>query len=307
METNELLKQIQLALKSITRADLGKAVLNRTKQQRFVRTVSESTPMLDQARRIDMTSHTHDIDRIAFTERILYTAKEGEEGSQQSKPDFSTNSLESVEVMAIVGITDSSLEDNIEKENFEDTLIDLIADRVGVDLEELFINGDKDSSDPFLAQIDGWLKLSANEVTAEDFDPTDVEDMFDAMLQAVPKKYLRNRSEWVYYVHWDIEDAYRNVLRKRGTGLGDAAQTTAQQLSYKGIRVQDCSNMPVGTALLVPANNLVYGIYRDITIEPDRIPKARRTDFVTTLRVDAHYEDENASVVGRGFTGVKGA
>lgn len=302
MTNQEILEKIHSALKTITTNDLGASRLARSKQQRFVRVLSESTPLLDVARRIDMTSHTHDIDRVGFASRILYPAKENEEGDKTSNPDFATNTLESKEVMAIAGVTDSTLEDNIEQEGFENTLLDLIADRVGIDLEELFINGDRESDDEFLAITDGWLKKSANEVIGDvDFDANDVEDMFDAMLRAIPKKYLRNRAEWTFWVHWDIEDAYRNTLRKRGTGLGDTAQTTAQVLAYKGIQVRDCSNMPEGTALLVPNNNLVYGIYRDVFIEPDRIPKARRTDFVTTLRVDCHYEDENASVVGKGF------
>lgn len=301
MNNQEILQKIHGALKSIMTSDLGSSRLARSKQQRFVRTVSESTRILDAARRIDMTSHTHDIDRVGFASRILHKATEGEDSGKDSKPDFHTNTLESKEVMAIAGITDSTLEDNIEREGFENTLLDLIADRTGIDLEELFLLGDKSSSDEFLGLTDGWLKKSANEITETDFDVTDPEDMFDAMIKAVPKKYLRNRSEWTLWVHWDIEDAYRNILRERGTGLGDSAQTTAQQLAYKGFAVQDSANMPEGTAFLAPANNLVYGIYRDIFIEPDRIPKARKTDFVTTLRVDCHFEDENASVVGRGF------
>jgi len=161
---------------------------------------------------------------------------------------------------------------------------------------------------------DGWLKKSANLVDGgnqtavdggtADYLATDVEKMFDAMVSSVPKKYLRNRAEWNFWVHWDIEDAYRNVLKARGTGLGDYAQTTGQQLAYKGFTIQDSANMPEGQAFLAPASNLVYGVYRDIFIEPDRMPKARKTDFVTTLRVDANFEDENASVVGTGYTGI---
>lgn len=299
----DLLARVQSALKAITTGDLGSSKLVPTKQRMFVRTVSKATRVLDEARRIDMTSHTHDIDRVGFASRILMPATEDVEPEGESKPDFDTNTLESKEVIGVAGITDSTLEDNIERENFEDTLIQLIANRVGIDLEELFLNGDRDSTDPYLRITDGWLKKSANLIQETDFDPTNVEDMFNKMIHAVPKKYLRNRSEWKFYVHWDIEDAYRDVLRERGTGLGDTAQTTANTLAFKGIQVLDNSNMPKGTALLVPPSNLVYGIYRDIRIEPDRIAKKRRTDFVTTLRVDCHYEDENASVVAKGFTG----
>lgn len=303
MGNQDILARIEGALKSLTTSDISSSLLTRQKQNRFVRVVSESTTVLDNARRINMQSHTYDIDRIGFASRILQKATEGQEPDSDPKPQTSTNTLESKEVIAVPSVTDSTMEDNIEKDDFDDTLLDLIADRSGIDLEELFMQGDRDSSDAFLAITDGWLKKSANEVTESSFDATNVEKMFDAMLRAVDKKYLRNRGEWTFYVHWDIEDDYRNILRERGTGLGDSAQTTAQQLAYKGIRVVDNSNMPAGTALLVPNSNLVYGIYRDIRIEPDRRAKARTTDFVTSLRVDCHYEDENASVVAKGYTG----
>ena len=191
MNTNnqDLLARINGALKALTTSDLGGSILAREKQQQFVRVVSEATTMLDNARRIDMRSHTHDIDKIGFASRILRSAQEDTEPSGEgSKPTPSTNTLESVETMAIAGITDSTLEDNIEQEGFEDTLLDLIADRIGIDLEELFINGDKTSGDEFLALTDGWLKKAANEVTNTDFDATEVESMFDTMLRAVPKK-----------------------------------------------------------------------------------------------------------------------
>ncbi|UOQ43358.1 phage major capsid protein [Halobacillus salinarum] len=307
MDTNQdMLAKVQNAMKAMQRSDLGSSILAREKRQRFVRTVSASTKLLDRARRINMQSHTHDIDRVGFAARILRAATEADEPNGESSPNTDTNTLESVEAIAIAGLTDSTLEDNIEEEDFENTLIDLIADRAGLDLEELFIQGDKSSSDPFLALTDGWLKKAANEVDGTsdaDFASDDVESMFDSMIHAVPKKYLRNREDWKFYAHWDIEDAYRNVLRNRGTGLGDSAQTTAQGLAYKGIGVEDSSNMPAGTVLLAPSSNLVYGMYRDIRIEPDRQAKKRLTDFVTTMRVDCHYEDENAAVVGRGFSG----
>lgn len=304
MSNQDILQAITSALKTLTVPDLGSSVLAPEKQERFVRVLSDSTKILSEARLINMRSHTYDIDRIAFTERILQAATENQAPTNTSKPTPFTNKLESHEVIAIAGVTDNTLEDNIEREDFEDTLLALIADRVGVDLEELFVKGDRSSSDPFLKVTDGWLKKAANKVTAGvDFDPASVEDMFNAMLRAVPKKYLRNRAEWRFYVHWDIEDAYRDVLRQRGTGLGDTAQTTGQVLAYKGIQVIDCANMPEGTALLVPPRNLVYGIYRQIRIEPEREAKLRRTDFVTTLRVDCNYEDENAAVVATGWTG----
>lgn len=64
MENQDILAKIQGAIKALTTTDLGSSLLSRQKQQRFVRTVSEATPILNAARRINMKSHTYDIDRI---------------------------------------------------------------------------------------------------------------------------------------------------------------------------------------------------------------------------------------------------
>ena len=49
-------------------------------------------------------------------------------------------------------------------------------------------------------------------------------------------------------------------------------------------------------ALLSHPNNMAWGVFHEVTIEPDRVPKDRRTDFVMTLEGDAGYEDENGAV-----------
>lgn len=48
--------------------------------------------------------------------------------------------------------------------------------------------------------------------------------------------------------------------------------------------------------LLTPDYNFIYGIQRDITIEPDRVAKERATDFVITMRID--FKVENAQMTG---------
>lgn len=302
MGNKEILAKIDAAIKQITVTDLGSSVLTPEKADRFIRVVEGSTPILNEARRYTMTSYERDIDRTGFGARILHVP---DDGAAYSDPTFATNKLSVVEVMATIGIKDDALEDNIEKENFENTLIDMIADRAGIDMEELFLKGDTASADTYLALTDGWLKLAANQLdgAAADFDPTKVEDMFQALFDAVPKKYIRDRNQWRIYCSYKIEDDYRDVLRSRGTGLGDTAQTTGQRLYFKGFPVVPVGNMPDGKALLAHPDNLVYGVYRDIRIEPDRMPKLRQTDFVVTMRIDANYEDENAAAAAVGYTG----
>lgn len=302
----DIVQRLETALKSITTPDLGESKLVPEQAQRFMRAVTEATPMLDESRFLEMNSHTKHIDRVGFGERILQPAEENVEPEKSSKPGFKTNKLKSEELIAVVGITDSTLEDNLERESFENTLVDMMGERAGLDLEELFINGNTSSTgqDAFIKTIDGWIEKAGNQAKkTTDFDATDVESFFDALIGKTPKKFLRDRKQWRIYTTWDIEDTYRNVLRSRGTALGDSAQTGADVLYYKGFPVVSVPNMPAGTGLLSLPDNQVYGLYRDVRIEPDRLPKARRTDFVLTMRTDCHYENEKAATVAKGFTG----
>jgi len=45
-----------------------------------------------------------------------------------------------------------------------------------------------------------------------------------------------------------------------------------------------------------PKNNFIYGIQRDVTIEPDRVAKQRATDFIITMRID--FQVENPEMTG---------
>lgn len=322
--TAELLSKLDSAFKTITVGDLNEGILQPAKFDRFIRAMQHRTVIINDARFIRMESQQHDIDRVGFVGRILKSGT-GTDGNhrtitdtnEHAKPQFLTNKLQAKELQAITGIRDKALRRNIERGNFENTLVDLFGEAAGRDMEEWFILGDTDISwenDDVLSLIDGWAKRAANKVYGDggskDFNPagdTYPEDMFEAMLSAIPKQFLQNRAEWRFYVDWDAENKYRNLLKKRETALGDTAQTTAGQLVYKGIPVIYVpmlersaavgSNGAGSVAMLQHPDNMVWGVFHEVTIERDRIPKDRRTDFVLTLEGDADYEDENAAVV----------
>ncbi len=65
----------------------------------------------------------------------------------------------------------------------------------------------------------------------------------------------------------------------------DATQNTVKETTSDGADV-----------LLTPDYNFIFGIQRDITIEPDRVPKERCTDFVITTRID--FKVENPEMTG---------
>ena len=325
LSQEEMLRLIDRAMKGgIVDVDaLGDAVLQPTKLTRFIRKMQDSTVILPASRYLPMDAQIHDIDRISFTGRVLDSGDDAAGAhrelaeSDYAKPVTNTNKLTVHEFQAIVSLRDKALRRNIERANFEDTLIDLLGEAVGRDMEEFALFADTNFSyaqDHVLSKSNGWIKQAANAVYGaggnKDFDPTAdtyPENMFNAMLGGMPKEYLSNIDSWRYWVNWTVENAYRDLLKKRGTALGDLAYTTGGQLAYKGIPIKRVPMIerakaegvggPGDVAILGYPNNHVWGVFHKVTIEREREAKKRRTDFVLTLEVDAGYEDENAVIV----------
>lgn len=325
LSNTELLERLNSAFKAITVGDLNEGLLVPEQFDRYVQIMQHSTVLLQEARFIPMNAQQVNIDRTGFTGWILRSGKD-EDGeyrelpeAEHVRPHYATNKLIAEEFQAITGIHDQTLRRNIERGGFENTLIDMFGEAAGRDVEALYILGDKDilwGTDPVmrvLRLVDGWVKRAANKVyggAGGDFEYKGEnwpEDLFEALLKAVPKQYLQDEGSWRFYVDWEVQNDYRELLKKRQTALGDAAVTTASSLVYKAIPVRYVPMLsrtkPVeeggagAVAMLQHPDNMAWGIFHEITIERDRIPKARKTDFVLTMEGDADYEDENAAVV----------
>lgn len=326
MTAAEILARLDSAFKSITVTDLGDSVLQPTKFDQFIRTAQNKTTVLPEARFVKMLAQQADVDRVGFTGRILKSgyAVDGTEqdavlATHESKPTFATNKLIAKEMFALASIKDTTLRRNIEKEGFESTLVDLFGEAAGRDYEEFALLADVSityANDDVLHQTDGWLAKAGSKLYgtagpggAAQFDiaaETYPENLFGLMLDTLPKQYLGDIRDWRYYVNWATYSAYRNLLKARGTDLGDRAVYENIPLLFEGISIRYCPLLERSKtvvaggkgrpALLVNPDNMAWGIFHEITIEPDRIPKGRRTDFVLTLEGDVHYEDEDAAV-----------
>lgn len=331
---DELLQKLDSALKNVGVDTLGAGILVPQKFDRFVRSMQIRTKILPEARFIRMESQITDIDRVGFVGRVITQAVTpnplanglngvadvpvGQEASVA--PVFGTQVLRAVELRALTGISDRALRRNIERGDFENTLVDLFGEAAGRDFEEFAILSDPNNvADPLLALMNGWATGATNRVygvvganQAAEFDPTDPEKIFEALLDAIPKQYLQNRAEWRFYVPYEVENDYRDVLRARGTTLGDAAQIGAEGLKYKGIPIVEVpmferatvaaggANLAGGVGricMLQHPDNMVWGVFHQVSIERDRDIRNRRTDFVLTIEADAGYENPNAAAV----------
>lgn len=290
-------------------ADLATSgLLNPEQANTFVRVAIESTPLMSRVRSVVMKSPVKHIDKIGFGSRVLRPAVSSTAlaDSDRVKPDQSQVILTTKEVMAEIHLPYDVLEDNIEGGNvgvplqtgaggLHDTLVTLLAQRAGLDLEEWGINGDTSSADGYLAQADGWLKLMNQNIVnngAAGFS----KDSVKAALRATPPKYLQNRANMLHFVSVNNETELRDQHGTRQTPMGDANIQGNLPLYVFGSQVTGVPNMPEASGLFTQPNNLIFGIQRQIQLEYDKDIRARVFIVVLTCRVAFAIEEANAGV-----------
>lgn len=306
MYSNEkLIKKADIALSDLSS---NGGLLNPEQTNQFIRVLMESPTIFNSARIVTMTSPQKKINKIGFGSRILKPAVSATalSASDRSKPTTSQVELNTKEVIAEINIPYDVLEDNIEGGNvmapmgasaggLMDTIIQMIAERAALDLEELALLGDTTSVDPYLALIDGFLKL-ANVHTVNNSSATISKSTFKAGLKAMPPKYLRNRAAMAHYVSVNNETEYRDTLANRATVLGDANVTGANDLYSFGSKVTGVPLMPNDKGLFTNPLNLIFGMQRRINLEYDKDIRSRQFIIVLTARVDVAIEETDAIV-----------
>jgi hypothetical protein len=302
----ELLRKADLAL-----ADLASngGLLLPEQADTFIRVLIEQPTLLASARVVTMNTPSRKINKIGFGSRIMRVGNSGVAlpDDQRVKPDLSQIELNTKEVMAEIHLPYDVLEDNIERGNIntamgqsagglQDTIVQLIAERAALDLEELVVLGDtSNAADPYLALVDGYLKR-ANQHVVDNAGATISKEMFKMGVKAMPPKYLRDRVNLVQYVSVDNETEYRDTIASRNTALGDATLQGNNQVFAFGSQIAPAPMMPHSVGLFTNPLNLLFGIQRRITIEYDKDIRARTYIIVLSTRVDCNIEETDAVV-----------
>lgn len=291
---------VEKAMLTVSDLTTNGGYLNPIQANTFIRMLIDQPTLINLVRTVPMNAPTMEINKIGFGQRILKTAPASGEAlaaSDRSKPTTDQVTLSTKEVIAEVHIPYDVLEDNIERGSLEDTIMALIAERASLDLEELLIMGDTDSSDAYLALIDGVLKQATSHVV--DYTatmPQVTKAVFKAGIKAMPTKYLRYRPAMRFFVSHDAEIEYADSLADRETQLGDRKIVTRPNEVAYGVPVVPVALMPDAKSLFTYPKNIIWGVQRQIMIETDRDIRARVLIVVLTLRIDMKFEEEDAVV-----------
>jgi hypothetical protein len=301
MRNQDLIQKADMVLSDLAAGGL----LNPEQTDQFIRSLIDQPTVLANCRTVAMTSPEMKINKIGFGSRILQAAVEDTYASNTSKPNLGQVVLNTSEVIAEVHITYDVLEDNIERGNvnvplqtgaggLHQTIVDLIAERAALDLEELAIGGQVGSSDSYMAIQNGWLALATANVAniGAGFDKNAVK----TALKTMPTRFLRNRNALRHFVSIDNETELRDQFASRQTALGDAHIQATSPIAVFGSPVVGVAMMPGDQGLFTDPMNLIFGVQRNIQIEYTKDIRARQFIIVLTARIAFAIEEANAIV-----------
>lgn len=315
MSNEELARRADFAISNLTS---NGGLLNPEQANRFIDMVTEQPTILQQVRTVRMNAPTRKINRLGFASRILRAAPQGtppyaaDDGTNdrylaaadRSAPTTSQIQLDTKEVIAEIRLPYEVLEDNIERDDFDDHVMRLIAERAAEDLEELALGGDTASGDTYLALVDGYLKQMTSNVydnLSAGISPV----VFEQGMLTMPQKYLRNLTRLRHYISVANSIKYRSEVAKRTTGYGDSMLTQNNELFAYGVQVESAAMLGADSGVTNGINesgfftfpqNLLFGIQRQIMVETDRDIRSREHIIVLTARVDFKIDDEPACV-----------
>jgi hypothetical protein len=312
------MNQRELAQKAMTIvADLSSAggYLNPEQSNRFIRDLQDQPTLLNEIRIVSMNAPIRVIEAIGFANRILKVAPAatGSGGvalgsGDRSAPYTRKVTLTTKEVIAEVNIPYDVLEDNIERDNFEDTIMDMVTARVSLDLDELLVKGSKTAptGDAYLDLFDGAIAMAGiagagsrgpHTVTLTSPDNAMGKNVFKQGIIEMPTRFLANRPAMRFWISPDNETEYRDTVADRQTGYGDQTLQGYRPVYAFGIPVASGVHIPATKMLFTHPKNLILGIQRDIMVETDRIIRERVIVIVVTLRIAIECEDRESLVV----------
>lgn len=250
-----------------------------------------------------------EVDKIGIGRRIL--RKKTENTDDGYRADVQTSQIEyaTTAVRLPWEITEETLRENIEGQNFEQIVTNLMTTQLGIDLEDLYLNGDEaiDASDPdhdFLYINDGWIKQISNggHVYDASSETSMSLDLFYKTLAQIPNKYNNGKLRWLMSPRraqeWEL------FLLNKVIGAGGAVPESVYS-SPARIPAVECPSLDDGTIILTDPKNLIvvntYSVQIRKTTEGKEAIMMDKRFYVTHLDYDPIIEELDATAIIKGL------
>lgn len=291
--------------------NITSGLLNPEQAQTFIQQTFEATALGGLIRKELRRAKTGEVDKIGIDSRILRKKTENTDDGYRAKPKFDKVEYATTAVRLPWEITEESLRENIEGQNFESIVTNLMTTQLGIDLEDLYINGNEatpstDEDYDFLKINDGWLKQLQTGSHIEDRASKDAGaislDVFYNALEQLPNKYNDGTLKWLVApsTRQKWEQYLLNQSISNGGGLSDSVMRAPG-----GIEFVSVPRMPADQVLLTNPKNLTVVNTYDVKIRKtvegkDAIMQDKRF-YVVHLDFDPIIEEKDATVLVKGL------
>lgn len=301
---------ISKAGSTIQTTTLTSGLLNPEQARKFIQQTFEVTNLGPLVRHEMRTAKSGEIDKIGIASRILRKKTENTDDGYRAEPKTSQIEYATTAVRLPWEITEETLRENIEGQQLEAIITNLMTSQLGVDLEDLYLNGDEaiDSGDPdydFLKINDGWIKQLKNgsHVYNASAESEMSLDLFYKTLALLPNKYNNGKLRWLMSPkraqEWEL------FLLNKVIGAGGAVPDSLYNSPAK-IKAVECPSMSDDTIILTDPKNLIvvntYDMKMRKTTEGKEAIMQDKRFYVCHLDYDPIIEELDAAAI---ITGLK--
>jgi len=294
---------------TISTGSLAHGLLNPEQARKFIQQTFEATPLSGLVRHVMRTAKTGEIDKIGIGSRIVRKKTENVDDGYRAGVETSHIEYSCTSVRLPWEITEETLRENIEGENLEQIITNLMTTQLGVDMEDLYLNGDtataEDNADyDFLKINDGWIKQIKEGGHVYDAAGAEMSlDLFYNALATIPNKYNNGKLRWIMSPRraqqWEL------FLLNKVIGAGGAVPESLYTAPVK-IPTVECPSLPDDVIMLSDPQNLAvvntYDVRIRKTTEGKEAIMMDKRFYVTHLDYDPIIEELDATGI---ITGLK--
>lgn len=290
---------------AIATGTLASGLLNPEQARKFIQQTFDATNLGGLVRHEMRTAKTGEIDKIGIGRRILRKKTENTDDNYRAGVNTSQIEYSTTAVRLPWEITEETLRENIEGQGFENIVTNLMTTQLGVDLEDLYLNGDEDTPETnedydFLKINDGWIKQIGNGGHVYDAQSEDEMslDMFYKALASLPNKYNNGKLRWLMSPkraqEWEL--FLLNKVVNQGGAVPESIYTSPAR-----IQAVECPSLDDKTILLTDPKNLIvvntYSMQIRKTTEGKEAIMQDKRFYVVHLDYDPIIEELDATAM----------
>ena len=309
MPTNN--KIVAKATDPIQTAMLTSGLLNPEQARKFIQQTFDATNLGGLIRHEMRRAKSGEIDKIGIASRILRKKVENTDDGYRAGVDTTQIEYATTAVRLPWEITEETLRENIEGQQLEAIITNLMTTQLGVDLEDLYLNGDEETDSEaddydFLKINDGWIKQIKNGGHVSDAAAKNggamTLDTFYGALSAIPNKYNNGKLRWLMSPRraqeWEL------FLMNKVIDAGGAVPEGVYN-SPARIPTVEVPAMPDDCVILADPKNLIgvnsYNVVIRKTTEGEKAIMMDKRFYVVHLDFDAIIEELDATGIITGL------